>query len=367
MLASRAACALVALACVALASRHAAAETHVEPTAVEYHAPASCPDESAFLAAVRARTARFQRVERDATRTFIVVVSRGDDRGTVRGRLDVIDASGARTTREFTGDTCENVLGALALISALAIDPNASTAPVPSAAAPPTVPGSSPTSVPPSEPPSAPPSEPRSERPSAPPILTLPSAPPPAREAVAPTPRRALSWWLDVGVGITVTGAVAPEPLVGAMLFAEAGMASHALFAPSVRVGTAFSPDASFGVPNVGAATFRWTAGFVEACPVRWLAGALSFTPCARADAGGLHGQGSGIAHSTSDTRLWIDIAAMARGRWAPSRAVFIEFEAGALVPLTRDRFHFAAPDVTIHEAPAVGAMGAVAAGVHFW
>jgi hypothetical protein len=79
-----------------------------------------------------------------------------------------------------------------------------------------------------------------------------------------------------------------------------------------------------------------------------------------------LHAGGSNIALPSDATRLWIDVGLIGRVRWAPVQPVFIGLEGGLAFPLTRDRFHFAVPDVTAHQAPAMGAMCAIDAGVRF-
>jgi hypothetical protein len=304
----------------------------VESVGVEYHAPVTCPDERAFVAQVSARTARFRRALGGAARTFVVTLAPAVGAG-VHGRLDAVDAGGARTSRELDGDTCEQVIRALALVTALAIDPNASLAPVPLSTAPP------------------------------------PAVPQPGPVRVRESPARGglEGSWLDAGAGATINGVVAPGPLVGVELFVEGGLAPNALVSPSLRVGGELAPGASFDVPGSGSASFALTVALLEACPLHASLGPVTLAPCMRADAGSLRGEGSNIAHPSHETRLWADVGAVARGRWAPWRGFFLEIQGGLVFPLTRDRFHFDVPDVTINRAPAAGGTAAAGAGVRFW
>ena len=106
----------------------------VAPVRLEYHAPDACPDERAFVARVRSRTTRFVLAGADATggdevaRSFSVDVSTTPHG--VEGRLTSLEATRtpAPATRVVAGETCDEVVDALALITALAVDPNASTA-----------------------------------------------------------------------------------------------------------------------------------------------------------------------------------------------------------------------------------------------
>src|SRR6267142_2694079 len=89
-----------------------------------YDADAGCPDGSRFVDQILARTRKAAIAgPRDARRTFVVTV-RSRNETTFAGHLEIRSASDATTSRDVTGPTCEAVTTALALIAALAIDPD---------------------------------------------------------------------------------------------------------------------------------------------------------------------------------------------------------------------------------------------------
>ena len=133
---------------------------------IEYAAPSQCPDQASFLDEVRERTTRWHPETGPApVRRFVIEVTPRE--GGMRGRLALTDIAGVSAVREVDGATCSDVVEALALMTALAIDPHASIAPIRKAPPPP----------PPAElPPPPPPAPPRP-----PPTHEAPPSPPPAR------------------------------------------------------------------------------------------------------------------------------------------------------------------------------------------
>jgi hypothetical protein len=100
----------------------------VETLDVEYEEFEGCPQRADFVREVMMRTPRARLSEPgEASRTVIVVLRRAG--AATRGNLVLREASGAETTREVEAGSCEEAVSALALVTALAIDPHASTAP----------------------------------------------------------------------------------------------------------------------------------------------------------------------------------------------------------------------------------------------
>jgi hypothetical protein len=104
-----------ALACGAA---RALADDAPEPIALEYQAPAGCPSRLEFIALVEGYTQKVQWVAADqAKRRFSVMVAARA--GEVSGTL-TIDTEGERSV---TARSCAEIVDALALATALAIDP----------------------------------------------------------------------------------------------------------------------------------------------------------------------------------------------------------------------------------------------------
>src|ERR1700760_4529038 len=102
-----------------------AAEADAEPIHIDYTAPESCPAKAELVRGVLGRTNRAHEAgDEKPTRTFVVTLTPGPTE--TRGELVMRGADGAEAERELTGDTCAEVVDALALIAALAIDPHAS-------------------------------------------------------------------------------------------------------------------------------------------------------------------------------------------------------------------------------------------------
>src|SRR4051794_27927386 len=98
-----------------------AAET--EPIRIVFRAPTGCPDEASFTGQVTARTRRARLAdEGEAARTFTVTITSAGAR--TRGRLTIDEPHGPPAMRDVTGGTCEEVVAALGLVAALAIDPH---------------------------------------------------------------------------------------------------------------------------------------------------------------------------------------------------------------------------------------------------
>ncbi len=330
---------------------------------IEYRVPPSCPSDATFAAQLTARAPRLRRVYGGPSRSFVVEVKAHE--GAYRGQLLALEAGGGEAAREMVGDSCDEVVGALGLVLALAIDPMASLA--------------SPVST---GQPMANPAAARAVRafPIADPLVA-PAAP----EIGAHAGRTALASPAGVdqtslsssaapariqfaaGGGVASTLGVAPSPMAGFALFVEAAPALASSWLPLLRLGVQQAWSGAVDVTGAGSARFSSTVGTLDACPLRWGTDRLALMPCVRLDGGVLGGRGSNIAHPSSSERLWFDAGAVARLRWAFAWRLFADLEAGALVPITRPRFHFDAPDLSAPQPGLVGAVTAFHLGSRFW
>jgi hypothetical protein len=338
-----AATALTASATIPLA----AGQDHERAIHIEYSAPASCPDGDDFFAQVRARSRRVRRVGAGSqTRTFVVSIARDEQAST--GHLVMRDVHGNAADREVFGDSCAEVVAALALITALAADPDAlSTSRQDSA-------------------------KPASEAPSS--ALSDPSRASASRSASTPatsgldrsvSPARRDRWNLSLIASAAGSLGVSPRMLLGFPLFVQVAGPSHGLFAATLRAGfeRASSGEVDVGGPN---AHFVWTVGRAEGCPMRFTYGTLRFEPCARLEAGVLSARGTNISPAHEDSRAWLALGALLRGQWFAVGPVFLDFAGGLTFPLLRARYFFQ-PDKNVHQTPPVGWVVSAGLGVRFW
>ncbi len=284
-----------------------------EPIKLTYSAPAGCPDADAFFAALAAR-APAARVDASDVREFRVTFV--DDGARTTGTLAVISGDDV-TSREVSGATCAETVSALALVAALAVEERASRPAVVI----------------------------RTGRDPVPP-------PPPPPVSPSPAPR----WRVAVGSGIEVESGVAPGTILGVPVFVRIDRGTDG---PGLRVGLTRSEQDDV-IMSAGAAAFRWTVGWADACPIARRAGRVSGRACAGVEAGVLEGSGTSVDSPATDQRPWV--AARARVAVA-TRIGPVELELGAngAAPLVRDRF-FIAPATTVNHASAVtGGLGLTA------
>ena len=104
---------------IALSARAAAADS--TPVRVSLEAPEGCSSAREFYDAVRSRTGRVRLspLAKEALALSIVVIR---NQGKFQGELRVSDPRGQSSTRKVSGATCEEVVRALSLTAALAVD-----------------------------------------------------------------------------------------------------------------------------------------------------------------------------------------------------------------------------------------------------
>jgi len=298
-----------------------------EAIQVELHAPATCGDAPAFFGAIQARSPRVRPSGGDPReRRFAADIT--ESALGFEGRLRVVDPAGQNSERTLSAETCPELIEALALIAALAIDPDSAvtTGELPAAEAPASSAVASPAENPAPE---------RRE----------PAAPPPSGAKHTPPP---LTWLLGASAGVDL---VFPDslffPIGGLTLEADVNRKSG--FSPSVRVALRTSLEATLESES-GSASFALTTLRLEVCPLRaHLTDAVRLFPCAVMDGGVLRAQGNDVQGAQTHVRPWW--AAGLGGRLAIGRSSpRVDLEAGALVPLYRDEFRFT-PDEFVYSA----------------
>lgn len=322
----------------------------VEPIRIFYHSAEGCPDKEQFLAKVTSSTDRTRQASvGEPARTFDVdlVAESGEVRGVLR-----ITANGSESRREVAGRDCGEVVAALALITALAVDPAAKTGDLDSPRA-----GST----------DAPRAPPANEAP--PPAMPSSRAALPATsDSVETLPDNKLR--LAVGVEGEALAGIVPDTGVGGGAFVDLTRESPGPLVLSLRaslLSTAANPsfDSSVGAQLV------WILARLEACPLRFpLDESVALGFCAALDAGALRSQGQRLASRGSDTRPWLAPAALARLMWEVTPGAWIEGSGGLTFPLDRYSFYYqrggSLENVQVSQAPVVGGVLALGAGYRF-
>ncbi|WP_434045595.1 MULTISPECIES: hypothetical protein [Sorangium] len=290
----------------------ARAQPTAAPLQLEYRAEAGCPTEADFRERVVARLRR-PLGEADAATAYVVTIEKSDRRFT--GRLGVRAADGAASDRDVSGDTCDDVVAALAVVTALAIGAHAADAPA-TAAEPVASASASAAAVPPAPV--------GGERP-------RPPAPPPPPPPV-PAPDAAAR--LTLGAQL-LYGAMVGTRAFGARLFAEPPVGATDRDIGPLRFHADL--EVSSDIPAAGgSASFRLAAVAADACPFGAAYGALRLAPCARVEGGLLSASRRGDAPVRGAARGWLSIALPVRARlllWGP---LVLDAEAGIRMPLLR-------------------------------
>jgi hypothetical protein len=313
--------------CLALGGTASAQLTASAPATamrLDYQAPAGCPTADAFTSEVRARAPQSRSEAASAVEVRIVANASSPGVETFEGRMVITDESGATPSRAVRGDSCAEVVRALALAVAMTFEPVESAPPVVVAVSPP---------APPERPPVVP--------------------PPPAR------PR------LHVSAGLKGSAESGVGPRVAPALGIYGDVAAGSL---SLRLGAAraVSPLVARGA---GKARFARTTATLDGCPLRWRAApglGLSVVPCLAFEIGSLTSDGQSTVDPESTSRLWVASGLSTRLVWEPVGPLVLELEGRANVPLTRDRFFFR-PAEDVFEAPIVAFSVGLAGGVRFW
>jgi hypothetical protein len=348
----RAALALLPSFALLVASTAEADQDARESVRLVYESSDGCPDREDFEALVRARTARALFVGPYSSARIFEVHLTGEPppRGQLTVRRDGVDEG----AREVRAETCSDVAEALALVAALAIDPNSLIGAPPPAGAPPGSPATSPPAAA-----------------AAPPVQAAPSPPPASRGSTQKQNKSeensrspSVPHKLYLGADLAMATGISPETLVGASPRVGWRAESTSLLAPSLSVGVLHATSGALPIP-VGAASLAWTVGQIDGCALSWPPGPVRVVGCLRAEGGALTASGSDITPPQTHTRAWFAVGPLARGEWALLPTLFLTAEAAGMVHLTADRFFFR-PDVTIRTVPVLGMEGSAGLGIHF-
>jgi len=309
-----------------------------EPVRFEYSAPGGCPDHSVFAERVRARVQRGRfAAEGELARVFTISVTSSG--ATSTAKVEFVDSNGERVVRAVSGETCDEVVSGIALVTALAIDARAGADEEPAAGPEPEARGA------PSEPP-----------------LTAKLAVAPKRASAEPPP--ALRW--ELGVTGSANTWSAPEAAFGAGVFGEVDLGAFPL--RHVRVSLLRATSSAF----VGTRKVRFTSSLVRlsACPVALeLVDHLALVPCLGADFGALEGEGTmsaSLPNPDADT-IFLPVGLLfAEIRYDLDDILVFEGRGELGFPLRRRTFKFDDQDQPVFDLPEMGFGAGVSVGLRF-
>ena len=366
--------------------------------ALEFASLPGCPDAAEFERRIESRTGHLRHpVAGEPLR--IVRAEITPTGGTVIARLELLEPDGRRSIRTLRATDCERATEALALVTAIAIDPGGaarrndaapSSTPGPTDAAAPTrsppamaaPTASSPTScsAPATAGPTASSPTTRPAPATAGPTVSSPTtrpapvtagpavSPPTTRPApvtagpavspptTRPAPDKAVAWSLEGDADAVGMLGMAPQPtLAGALGVGLLARIKGSTWAPSVRAGAFDSLDAPANEPG-GRATFGALVAFVDACPFRVQpTERVAFVPCAVVELGRLRAAGTGTPDPQSvPVRPWAAIGAALRLSLRVVGPLVAEASVGGLVAIDRDRFTWGS-EVAFETPPVVG------------
>lgn len=346
------------------------AKAQVEPIRITYSVYEGCPDETEFLRDFQGRTQRARLAPAaEAARSFDIRVT-AESNG-VRGILGITNADGSVSGREVTGESCNEVVSALALVAALAVDPSAASAlgsrtgPADSSPAISPLPS---TNAQPLGTPSVTAQNSAGELTVGATTRPMPSAPQSAAESPFKKPAgRSLA----IGVQAQSFMGLVPQSGFGGGVFLDVTGRAKGVLVPSIRTSFVVTAARVAFTDSVGA-DFNWFVARFEVCPLRfgpWVGFALSLCPAS--DVGFLRSSGRGLQTNLTDVRPWLALSGFARLGWPQGDSFFVEVEGGPLVPLTLSPYSFfydqgGVSTGPVHQIPPVGAAVGMNAGYRF-
>ena len=301
---------------------------------LEYWADGACPDAAEFAREIQTRAPRLRLAEADepALGFYAELVERG---GAASGRLTARSADGREVVREVRGPTCKDVATALALIAALAADPNQAvedTAPKASNANPP--------------------------------VRRRAPEQPAAQLVEQPDPKR--RWTFGVGAGVGFESSIAPSPGYGLGVAFDAEGYPGSAWRPLLSLSALRAVASNTGTPG-GNASFDWVTFRLAACPARWPEETpLFIRPCGFLDAGFLGADVEREGSSQADTNPWFAIGGFLRTEALVAEVVSFQLDGGLTVPLVRSSFSAGSDQPIAFEVPATGLLGRIGVSYRF-
>lgn len=310
--------------------------TEVKPVQVEIDSPEGCGSAEDFFVSLRSRTSLVRKATDGEPRTTLHVRLLGM-RHHVLGELRMVSDRGGTDTRRVQGPNCEDVLQALSLAAAVALDPSVLLPPIV------TTPAPAPTVVDPS-----------------PPALSLPeskSAAPPKAVDAPPSPISPGGSPFELGAAAAGATLLSSGPSPGLSIFGRWTPAGSGAFQPTVGMAvTHFRNDI---LMSPGAAQSTLTGLAVTVCGAGWRGSLIGVKPCLLGMAGVLSVSGQHVARVSTVDVFWISAGAVMRTAFRLGGGFSLDLEAGASMPFIRREFYTTLPSHVVAKtaviSPVVG------------
>lgn len=332
------------------AASFGAETSDLEPLRVELSAPATCPEAPSLFDRVHARTSRVRKArDGEPARSLVVRIVPNASGFVAQLRLGG-DEDYDELERRVPGKTCSEVLAAVALITALTIDPLAA--------------GGASTDEG-EKPPPAP-----AEDAGADALAIAPEPVSPARtKPVEPEKSVARPPPFRVSVGASLDGYGLGELVLGESLWVEGGLRSPLEAALRLR----FARSQSFTAdPDGRPAFFRLNTASLAGCVTALGSNArargappLALRPCLDVSVGAVDASSAAYGPALEERRAWASLGGLLQGRWLVAGPLSLEAAFGLTVPLIRDDFFFR-PQLPVYRVPPVMLVGNVGVGLTF-
>jgi hypothetical protein len=330
---------------------------------IVYEAPAACPDRAEFLARIAARTRAARPAESTRAPPRLSVRIRVLA-GRVVGSIAIEDADGAVAGRQIRAATCDEASDALALIAALALDPDRRAESL-----------TAETGVDAAEVRSAPDTGDD---------ISAVAAADADDDAEAAADGDAAdvddtdsdteddgatagiaSTRLVVAASALALSGVLPDAAPGFALFAAYAVEPRRWPELALRAGFGITPAADEEHPE-GVARFSFWSALLALCSgVRDARDTASLWLCAAGEVGRLAASGRRTLDPQDEDRSWAALGPAVLAQWEPLRPLVLQAGAGAAFALVRDRFLLG--NDTVHRAPRLGVRADLGVGIRIW
>jgi hypothetical protein len=261
-------------------------------------------------------------------------------RGRVLGELRVVDDRGGTDTRKMQGASCDDVVQALSLTAALAVDPNALLS-APASAPVATAPGTEANAT------SA--------------VANPPAAPKPSETDGAETAdtidatasRVPLDVpWFELGASAAGTALLTSSASPGLVVSSRWTLPGSGVW--HTTLGLALAHVRNDIVQSPGALQVSLTGLLATACPLRFSTSILTLQPCALAVVGWLSASGREATYSYDINRLWLAAGGVLRLSAFVGDGLTLDLDGGVSAPLFKRRFYTTTKEHIVGETPSI-------------